>query len=369
MSRVTNTRQNGQLVTDFSGIPSSYTSADAASNYPRRTDLFQTGARMEPLRDDIALHAATEAAKAQRQAIMDLFPAYAGLVQGLDNAADASRAFQATQDGLLESQQVYTHQISEYSSQVDALTAGRDILLQRQEEGIKLTEEEQALLANYDELYARGTGGVEDATVAQALLAAQYLENMKRGDALNETLEEGASATNDLVSAIEMLILSMDGVPEEVKTQIVVDNLYEAIGGVSTLQSIMNALDGRVVETEIHNTIRNNTINTVQNLGTAGAGRMHGFTAYAHGGTAYDPLLPRFANGGTWALVGEVGPELVKLSRGDQVIPTGGSRAMLQGGRGRGGDIHLHAPVYIYPETGDVRREFTSALVGDWRSG
>lgn len=100
---------------------------------------------------------------------------------------------------------------------------------------------------------------------------------------------------------------------------------------------------------------------------------MHGVTAYANGGTAYDPLMPRFANGGmlsngiSYALVGEVGPEIVKLARGDQVMPSGGSRAVMDRGRGLSGAIIVHGPTYIYPADTNVEKAVTAAYVGEWR--
>lgn len=98
-------------------------------------------------------------------------------------------------------------------------------------------------------------------------------------------------------------------------------------------------------------------------------------TLFAHGG-----VVGGYDDGGVVARMAEAGPELLHfrdggtgwamtdglygVPRGTYVTPAPASKRALGGD---GGGIHVHGPVNIYPATGDVQREFTAALVGDWR--
>jgi hypothetical protein len=318
------------------------------------------------------------------------------------NMADAQLTFKVTQDTLIEGQQEFNQQQSEYQTQLSALEAGYTVLQERQAEGVKLTEEEQALLDNYPELYGRLEGGVEDATVAQALFAAQYAENMKIGDEMNQNLESNSGSMESLTDSVNALIETLGGVPPTTDVEITdnqtalatqgeiegvqsvldlldgdsatasvgVNGALESQGQLSGVLGLLNSIDGRHATSTV-----TTVVNTVQGgggtsggvVGTGpGGGGMHGLTAYANGGTVFDPLMPRFANGGTFALVGEVGPELVKLSRGDQVMPAGGSRAVMDRGRGRGGGINVQN-LYLYPASPDVDGQIRAAVLGEWR--
>lgn len=52
---------------------------------------------------------------------------------------------------------------------------------------------------------------------------------------------------------------------------------------------------------------------------------------------------------GGWGLVGEEGPEMVRLPNGAQIFPAGQTQAMMQGG---GGGVHIDS-VYIQAASGD----------------
>jgi hypothetical protein len=169
-----------------------------------------------------------------------------------------------------------------------------------------------------------------------------------------------AQAVTDDVGVTKAALTDLDGT--NATASVHVAGLAESNTSLASALGMLNSLDGTNATASFTTT---HTTNYVQTGAPTGAG-MHGMTAMAHGGTAFDPLMPRFANGGTYALVGEVGPELVKLSRGDQVMPTGGSRAMLERGRGRGGTITVQT-LNLYPASPDVDAQIRAAVLGEWR--
>jgi hypothetical protein len=100
-------------------------------------------------------------------------------------------------------------------------------------------------------------------------------------------------------------------------------------------------------------------------------------TLFAHGG-----VVGGYDDGGVVARMAEAGPELLHFrdggtgwamtdglyatQRGTFVTPAPASKSALH--RSGDGGFTLINPVFnIYPATGDVQREFTAALVGDWR--
>lgn len=246
------------------------------------------------------------------------------------SASDAQSIFKSTQDGLIGAQSVYSAQQSEYSGQLNALTDGYEILQQRQADGVQLTTEEQALLNNYPGYYERLTGGVEDATVAEALLAAQYAENMAKGDEMNQKLGESAGATMGLVGIIGDLIFALEGVPTEVKTQIMLEDL--ASGRIDEYYQKLNALNGYSVTTYINQVV---------------TGDEAGMAYHQHGGI----VAARHGRvlGNNYTLVGEDGPELLAGGRGagGMVIPASATRAKMRGQSGNGG-ITINGPVNVY---------------------
>ena len=268
-----------------------------------------------------------------RRALRETYGEYAGLVEGINSANDATRAFQATQDGILASQAPYNQQLQEYNGVLSDMEAGYKILQERQAEGIALTREEQEFLKNYDGLYARVSGGVEDATVANALLAAQYAENMSKGDQLNEMLAGNSEQTGNLVDAIELLILSMEGVPEEVRSRILLDNAAETQQSLSSIVSLLNSLDGRSATFYV---------NAAGNGVSIGNPNGPGITPLATGGMFSTAATGRMISS-RYALVGENGPEMVALPSGSLVTPYGATRAA--GGRG-GGIVIQNMTVY-----------------------
>ena len=274
--------------------------------------------------------------------------AYYGLATAQQAATQGLSEFKAVQDSLIAHENVYGQQIGEYNSQLDAQTAAYDILKQRQEDGVALTKEQINFLGKYDEATARGTAGVEDATVAQGMLAQQYLLNMEKGDQLNQSIQDQTGSVGDLVTVIEDLILSLYGVPEEVRTRIELDRAAEAGAELQTILDILNAIDGRTV-----NFVINASGNGVA-LGNPNGPSIDPGEGYAIGG-----MIPAAAHGRMlgrgYTLVGEGGPELLVGGRGGMVVPASATRAM----RRTNADVMNIGTVNVY--TNDPR-QFGSAL-------
>jgi hypothetical protein len=289
-------------------------------------------------------------AAAATAAVNDYIAAIGGIAANTYDADMALRALKATQDGLLESQQVYSAQQSEYSSQQSALTAAYEVLQERQAQGVALTAEEQALLTNYPELYARITGGVDDATVAQGLLAAQYIENMERGDQMNASLNGNTSAVDALNATVETLIMLLGGIPPEVQTQITINNANEALGQLQAAVNAINAIDGRVANAYV------NVYRTGISIGNPDG---PGIEQLQHGGVVgaqHGRLLGR-----GYTLVGEAGPELLLGGQGAMVVPASATRAR----RGDGAPMYKDCTFTIVandPE--DFDRQMRSRAVG-----
>ena len=272
---------------------------------------------------------ATYSADAARAAIVREAGAYGILFDGVIKATDATDAFKVTQDGLIGQQAVYSQQVSEYNSQLSAMDAAHEILNQRQADGIALTQDQIEFQNNYNHAKEIGTGAVEDATLAEGMLGQQYLLNKEKMDASKESQDAYTGATMDLVGIIGDLIFALEGVPTEVKTQIMLEDL--ASGRIDEYYQKLNALNGYSVTTYI------NTVMSDPNLALHQHG---GIVAAQHGRVL----------GGNYTLVGEAGPELLAggAGRGGMVIPASATRAMMRDKGSGGGAITINGPVNVY---------------------
>lgn len=253
------------------------------------------------------------------------------LAAGSTSAAVALGAFKDVQDGLLASESVYSGQLSEYNSQLNAIQAALDIIHGKQEDGIALSEREQRIVDNSTDAQARLEGGVEDATYAMAEQAEQYGDNMSKGDQLNRSLDGVSQTTGELTDAIYFLIASLNDVPGEVKTNIHVDGIETAIQGAKNLKDELYG---------IPTYIGVNVVSTYTDVGKGSHGMALG------GKIGYDDAphaaLGRALRGPTW--VGEFGPELFDPV-GRTVWPHASSKMSSQG-KG-GGDIVITGPITI----------------------
>lgn len=119
---------------------------------------------------------------------------------------------------------------------------------------------------------------------------------------------------------------NLESVPSSKRTQILA-NIADLTAKVDAAQSLVDQLHGKTVNVYFNGVVEGALANNHQITSTTG------FT-YAAGG-----VVSAAASGGArsgMVLVGEQGPELVKLPTGSTVIPAGGSRRMLADG-GRGG--------------------------------
>jgi hypothetical protein len=277
---------------------------------------------------------ATAAANAHAQwtrAIEDTYGAYAGLVLGIDSAHDATSAFKATQDGLLETSSIFQQQQSEYAGVLGDMEAGYEILNQRKAEGVELSAEENEFLNNYASGSERMIGAVEDATVAQALLAGQYAENVQLSDDMKASTDNLTGGVGELVSVLELFILSLNNVPSEVKTEIYLDNIDYALSSIGAFSAMLAGLPSEKY-VSVYTTFIDYAPGSVE-------------SPFMHGGLVSPAQHGRLSGGGLH-LVGEGGPELVRLPGGSHVTPASATRARRQAGGDSGGMTIQNLIVY-----------------------
>jgi len=111
---------------------------------------------------------------------------------------NAAKSLRETQQGLAQAYQnglgaMNAAQASgaQYKSELDALTAAHDALIEKKKEGQPLDEREQMLLDKYPQLYGRLQGGIRDATIGAGLYAAANTEVMLAQDDLNDAINRG----------------------------------------------------------------------------------------------------------------------------------------------------------------------------------
>jgi len=282
-----------------------------------------SGAGNAPIVMSAANQQAANAAniQAQTDALVAQYPAWQNIITGINSANDATSAFTAAQASLGSEMDTYQGQAAEWNSELNAQTAAYDILQQRQADGIELTKEQTEFLNNYTHANEIGTAAVEDATIAAGMSAQSMLLNKEAADAQK-------SSTDDLTDTIRLLIMALDGVPEEVRTQVILDTdpalgaLYNFLGLIPSSVTIPMYVSG----TDIGNFL--------------GGG-------YQHGGVIPGARHGRVVGNG-YTLVGEDGPELLSGGRGagGMVIPASATRAKMRNGGG-GGDMHFNAPITV----------------------
>lgn len=289
------------------------------------------------------------------------YGAYAGLFDGIMTANDAQSAFQATQQSLSSDMSIYQGQASEWTSELNAQESAYEILQKRQEEGIALTSEQTQFMENYAQAVEVGTGAVEDSTVAAGIAAQNMLLN-------KDAMDTFKAGTDGVTEAILLLIETLGGVPDDVRTQITLDGAAAFHEALDAAVNHLNNVNGQTATFYI------NTQQTGVAIGNPNGpsidnneNRLGGVVGYRNGGVMAQlaeagPELLHFRNGGSaWA-----------MDRGVYNVPKGtyvdtAPASKLKAGSG-GGGIHISGPVYIYPATSDVQREFTNAIVGDWRA-
>jgi hypothetical protein len=123
--------------------------------------------------------------------------------------------------------------------------------------------------------------------------------------------------TVNLTASIDALTVALGGIPPSTHTEITAD-YSDLAAGVAGAQEMLSTIDGRTVTTYV---------NIEQGYVAPGT------LGYQHGGVIPHAQHGRMGDGRT-VIVGESGPELVKLPGGSLAIPAPASKELL---RGRGG--------------------------------
>ncbi len=197
-------------------------------------------------------------------------------------------------------------------------------------------------------------------------------------------------AMNELTKSIDALIVALGGIPpihtesNATDTQKDVDGLTDSLNNVprnvaSTLTAIDNAtntiadvknsllnLDGQTATTYVDTVYRTQLSDSLL-TGMTGTT----VSAMATGGTMTADI-PRYAIGGTHggshALVGEAGPEMVWLPNGAQVtnaVATRSKRESIEARRG--GDINIYGPMTLNPAGSDAYAAIQQEMMGGTR--
>lgn len=335
-----------------------------------------------------------EGVDALAAAFDDLNASSKASADGIWSANSALATFKDTQDAVIAAESVYSQQQSEYGSQLRALDDAYAAIQDKQARGVALTKEETNFVNNYADARARLVGGIEDATIQEGLLGLTYAENVKKGDELNKMLHAQAGSSDTATEHLRTLVKTLDGAPKHTTLGLSLDGVDEASISAHTFSGYLGQVDGQTAYTYLQHTT----------TGAESAYALIGFLEQHPNTTAYSTLINTTVNqsvtgpqgsrmlggvaghayGGIVARLGEAGPEALTYPNGAMGlaahdglynVPVGTyvhtadtpkSRRMAAGGNG--GGITISGPVYIYPATADVEREFTRAVVGEWRA-
>jgi hypothetical protein len=153
--------------------------------------------------------------------------------------------------------------------------------------------------------------------------------------------------------------LNLDAIPRSVTTFITaIDNASFTADAVARA---LDNLDGRSVTTYV-NTVQTGSLSLNNPFAATGA-------TFLPEMPATTLPLPSYAGGGTHAVVGEYGPELVWMPYGAQVTPAGASDSRMQAmAASGGGRTNVYGSVNIYPESGDLHTALSSSAIrrGRW---
>ncbi|MCS7257281.1 MAG: tape measure protein [Thermomicrobium sp.] len=268
----------------------------------------------------------------------------ADLAAATDALSLAQATLAQTYTILNDAQKAFSEQASEYQGNLKAIEQAVAAIQEKQAAGIPLSAQELELLQEKDELIARLTGGIRDATIEQGLYAAAQTELMLAQDEVNRLLADGKTGTEEYEAAVRRLEQAQqdyrDLLPDSVSlfqelndtnralARVLHDELVPALLDLITnLEAlpkdpiaIQIQLATEVAErqlAELQAAIRSGAILPVS-LVTGSVGP--GAGPFQQGGIVPRQML---------ALVGEMGPELVVLPAGAHVIPAGETRAIL----------------------------------------
>lgn len=272
---------------------------------------------------------------------------FADLQRATQAVADAQLALAGAYQEGLDAQKVFGEQQSEYRGQLSAVEDALEIVRRKQAEGIPLTQQEAALLANEAEITGRLSGAIEDATLQKGLLAAANAELMLAQDELNRLQERGITAGEEYEAAQQRVAAAQAKVKELTGESGTVADLMR-----STMEDLSSVLQNELVPAledlnsnlallpkdpvaiqiqlateeaerqleELRRQIRQGALLPVSISGPGAGGIGAGAGKFQHGGRVPHDMV---------ALVGEAGPELVVLPGGAEVIPADTTRQLL----------------------------------------
>ncbi|MBV6425167.1 MAG: hypothetical protein NAOJABEB_02981 [Steroidobacteraceae bacterium] len=165
-------------------------------------------------------------------------------------AAFATDKLTEAQHGLAEAYQTglsiqaqYASQQGEYQGQLSSLENAYEAIQQKQADGIALSQDEQNLLRDYPGLYARLEGGVQDATIAQGLWAAQNTRLMTVQDQLNQQFPNLVEGSEEWRKKMMEVGLSLGYTEGDMNTMLdSAGGLQGAIAGPGGLTEAINSL-------------------------------------------------------------------------------------------------------------------------------
>lgn len=131
---------------------------------------------------------------------------------------------------------LFSDQASDFGGVASTLEAAYDVLQDRQEKGIDLTEREQEFLERYPDLYGRAIGGQEEAIVQAGLWAAVQGELILLQDDVNKGMVIGDERVASLARAIQ-------GIGEE--TGIFTEDMRLALEAILGVNVGLDGLDGQ----------------------------------------------------------------------------------------------------------------------------
>ena len=272
---------------------------------------------------------------------------FSDLQRAVDSVALAQGSLARAYQEAGQVQDLFNKQGNEYRSNLSAVEDAIAAIQEKQRQGIPLTQQEAALLANQSEILGRLRGGMQDATIQAGLMAAAQTELMLAQDELNRLQQQGITSGAEYEAALQRVQeaqanynallppgAQMLGEMQQVNSELS-RVLHEEL--VPALQDLKNNLDllpkdpiaiqiqltTEIAERQLEDLktkIRSGAVLPVSISGPGAGGVGPGAGMFQHGGVVPRTML---------ALVGEAGPELVVLPAGAEVIPAHRTQALL----------------------------------------
>ena len=218
----------------------------------------------------------------QHSVVIDILNHINGVASGAAGSILNLAAAYGSSASMVE---LFNDQASDFGSVASTMEKGYDILIEKQEKGLELTEREQEFLERYPQLYDRMVGGQEDAAVQAALWAAAQAELVLIQDDFNAGIEVTDGRVAGMARAIQ-------GIGTE--TGIFTEEMRLALEAILDVNVGMDGLDGQEA---------NIAVNLLEGAGST-AGSRGGQTRYEQ----------RAEDLGITGKIGNIGKDLVDLN-------------------------------------------------------